>query len=232
MTADRDRLAQAALGGRVAHSGFLDPDESARLAAELRDAGVGVHVSGGFPGARRRVVTAFPAHVPEATTALTAVYFEGLDDADELRAALRSAGVDPGALGDVVRHQDGLSLVTTAPPPAALRAPLRVRGVPAEGTEVGLERVAAGSARRQQVVVPALRVDTLGAKAFRVSRSFFAKGVQGGKVSVNGAPVGKSATAEAGDEIYAEGLGRMRIVSVEGETKRGNLKVTVEVEKS
>ncbi len=80
-------------------------------------------------------------------------------------------------------------------------------------------------------MVPSLRVDVLGARAFKVSRAYFAKGVEAGRVSVNGRPAGKSATVAEGDEVYAAGLGRFRVEKVEGETRRGNLRVTLSVEK-
>ncbi len=76
-------------------------------------------------------------------------------------------------------------------------------------------------------IVPSLRVDVLGARAFRVSRAWFAKGIASGSVSVNGKVAGKSATAAAGDRVTARELGEFEISSVDGETKRGNLKVSL-----
>ena len=89
-----------------------------------------------------------------------------------------------------------------------------------------------GAARTVSAVVPSLRVDVLGARAFGVSRAYFSKGVAAGRVSVNGAAASKSASAAEGDQVYAEGLGRFHVKSVEGETRRGNLKVTLSVEKA
>jgi RNA-binding protein YlmH len=229
--AEVERLATAANGGRVAHSGFLEPNESARLVQALRERGVQALAWGGFPGARRRVVTAFPSHVPEAGTSLASVYLAGEADARGLRAALEAAaGVREEDLGDTVPHTDGVSVVTFDPPPAALLGLTALEGRPVSPRPVPLEKTVRGDSRRLSVVVPSLRVDVLGAKGFRVSRSYFAKGVAGGKVSVNGRPAGKAASAAAGDEIYADGLGRLRVLGVEGETRRGNVKVSLEVE--
>lgn len=227
---DFDRLEQAARGGRVAHTDFLEPDDAAALAARLRGAGVSVNLEGGITGARRRVLTAFPEHIPEANTTLTAVYVTGAPSEGDLLAALRAAGIPQHALGDVVNHQDGLSVLLL---PSALKIALtltHVGGHPATVQETDLSLLAGGRQRQQQVVVPSLRVDVLGAKAFRVSRAYFAKGVAGGRVSLNGTVIGKSASAEAGDEVYAEGLGRFRIVEVQGETRKGNVKVVLAVE--
>jgi RNA-binding protein YlmH len=84
--------------------------------------------------------------------------------------------------------------------------------------------------RERTAVVPSLRVDALGAKAFGVSREYFAKGIAAGRVRIDGRTVGKSAEADAGDAVWAEGLGRFRVAEVQGSTRRGNLKVRIEVE--
>lgn len=87
----------------------------------------------------------------------------------------------------------------------------------------------AAAGRSLDVIVPSLRVDVLGARAFKVSRAYFAKGVAAGRVSVAGVAAGKSTTVEPGQDVVAQGLGSFRLVSVNGETRRENLKVTLEV---
>ena len=224
-------LVAAALGGRVAHSEFLSPDDAAEMLATLKNKGVQVHVSGGYAGAKRRVITVFPEHIPEADTPLTAVYFEGVNEQDVL-AALRQQGVNAGLLGDTVVHTDGVSVITLAAEKQALLKLSRVAMQDVTPQEVSLDKVASGKRKTQLVIVPSLRVDVLGAKAFNVSRSYFSKGVAGGNVKLNGKLAGKSSSASAGDEVYAEGLGRFYVGEVQGETKRGNLKVELEIERA
>ena len=224
------QLNKAALGGRVKSTAFLEPDDAASLAAKLRDAGVGVHSDGGYTGARRRVVTAFPEHIPEASAALAAIYYGGVSE-DELRVALQGAGVHERSLGDALAHQDGVTFVVLAANKDDALALTHVAGQPVSLQEVELTHLGRGSQKIQQVVVPSLRVDALGAKAFKVSRSYFSKGVAGGRVRVNGVTAGKSSSAALGDEVYAEGLGRFSVREVLGETKKGNLKVTLEIER-
>lgn len=221
-------LIAAARAGRVVHTGFLEPNDAAALVAKLRQADVSVHVSGGYPGAKRRVITVFPEHIPEADTPLVGLYVADAHDADELRVALRR-NFNAEAMGDIIEHQDGLTAIVLRD--AAKENPVTVRGKTFDTNIVELQKVATGSSKRQSTIVPALRVDALGAKAFGVSRSYFAKGVAAGNVFVNGQKATKSTDAEAGDEIYAEGLGRFSVVSVQGETRKGNLKITLDVEK-
>ena len=223
------QLEQAALGGRVKSTVFLEPDEAASLAAKLREAGLGVHSDGGYVGARRRVVTAFPEHIPEASAALTALYYADVDE-DELRVALHRAGLE-ASLGDALSHQDGVTFVVLAADKARASEVTHVLGREVTPQEVDTAQLGRGSRKELLVIVPSLRVDALGAKAFKVSRSYFSKGVAGGRVRINGETAGKSSSAEKGDEVYAEGLGRFTVQEVLGETKKGNLKVTLEIER-
>lgn len=230
--ADGDALRTAALGGRVASTGFLDPGEADQVLSATRVAGVAVTAWGGHPGARRRVVTARPDHVPEAQAPLVALVYPGVADADALVVALRAAGVPAAALGDVVTQASGTAILSLDPPPRAALGPLTVAGTRTEAEVVPPERVSVGRERVVDAVVPALRVDVLGARAFGVSRSYFAKGVAAGRVSVNGRGADKRSEAGEGDEVWAEGLGRFRVRAVKGETRKGNVKVTLEVERS
>jgi RNA-binding protein YlmH len=223
-----DDIQKAVRAGRVIHTGFLEPSGAAALASKLRGRNVSVHVSGGYPGAKRRVVTAFPDHIPEADTGLSAWYFP-VQDAEELQVALRNL-IGKDHVGDILEHQDGLSVIVLQKNNSALK-PIRVKGQEVAGQILPLENVSIGNRKKQSVIVPSLRVDALGAKAFGVSRSYFAKGIAAGNVLLNGERAGKSSDAEAGDEIYAEGLGRFYISQVQGETRKGNMKVMLEVEK-
>jgi RNA-binding protein YlmH len=229
---DGDALRTAALGGRVASTRFLEPTDADRVLAATRVSGVAVTAWGGYPGARRRAVTARPDHVPEAQASIVALAFADVVDADALVVALRAAGVAPDALGDVVPHAGGTAVFCFDPPPPEALRGVRVSGVLATADVVPSESVSSGRERVLDAVVPALRVDVLGARAFGVSRSYFAKGVGAGRVSVNGRPADKRSEAGEGDEVWAEGLGRFRVRTVKGETRKGNVKVTLEVERS
>lgn len=225
-------LIAATLAGRVAHTPFLEPDLADRILADLREAEVVYNRSGGYSGARRSVITAYPSHMPVATTPLAALYYRGVGEPGLLGAAIAAQGIEPGIVGDLVSHSDGIALVCLAPPDGSLLEPVPVRGRQISGREIDLKLLRAASVGRFDAVVPSLRVDAVGAKAFRVSRSFFRRGIEAGNVMVNGSAVGKAAAVKEADEVYAAGLGRFRVVAVLGETRRGNLKITLEVERA
>jgi len=85
--------------------------------------------------------------------------------------------------------------------------------------------------RELSAVVPSLRVDVLGARAFKVSRAYFAKGVAAGRVSVAGKTAGRSTMLQPGDRAVARGLGAFELLSVDGETRAGNWHVSLAVER-
>ncbi len=133
-------------------------------------------------------------------------------------------------IGDIIEHTDGLTAIIIDSKKKKLAGFLGQNGQ-LELEEVGLELINSGSTKSRQVVVPSMRVDVIGAKALNVSRSYFAKGVKAGNVFLNGKPASKSSSAAIGDEIYAKGLGRIRVIEIQGQTRRGNQKILIEVEK-
>lgn len=133
-------------------------------------------------------------------------------------------------IGDIIKHQDGLTAIIIDSKKKKL-AELLGQGSQLELEEVGLELIDSGSTKSRQVVVPSMRIDVIGAKALNVSRSYFAKGVKACNVFLNGKTASKSSSAVVGDEIYAKGLGRIRVIEIQGQTRRGNQKILIEVEK-
>ncbi len=81
-------------------------------------------------------------------------------------------------------------------------------------------------------VVPSLRIDVLGARAFKVSRAYFARGVASGNVLVAGSRAGKSQQIQPGQMVQAVGLGEFELLNVDGSTRKGNLKVSLRVSRA
>lgn len=213
----------------MSHGPFLEPAEADAVLRDTRVAGVEAVAWGGYPGARRRALTARPDHVPEAMPVLAGWYVAGAADPDDTRVAALAAGVAADALGDVVVHADGCTLIALASVAMPASLTLEGRRLPVEAVPV--ERVIGGASKRLVAIVPSLRVDVLGARAFGVSRTYFAKGVAAGHVHVNGRTADKRSEAGIGDEVWADGLGRFRIVGLHGATRKGRARVELEVER-
>lgn len=174
-------------------------------------------------------MTVFPDNIPNANTKLAAIYAKTEMEASEYKVFLLKY-LDDGDIGDIIEHQEGLTAIIIDSKKKKLTEIMGQSGK-IELEEVGLERIDSGSTKSRQVVVPSMRVDVIGAKALNVSRSYFAKGVKAGNVFLNGKTATKSSSAIVGDEIYAKGLGRIRVMEIQGETRRGNQKILIEVEK-
>jgi RNA-binding protein YlmH len=85
--------------------------------------------------------------------------------------------------------------------------------------------------RSVRAVVPSLRVDVLGARAFGVSRHHFAQGIAAGRVHRGGRHLTKADDMAVGDAVVADGLGTFTLQVVEGVTRRGQWKVLLAVSK-
>ena len=227
-------VAQAA-GGRVARTSFVDAETLDRRALQQED--VRHHIAGGFPDARRVVLTLYPEHIPDVDTGVTVFRITPQTagwDAQDFTVALRGLTLDgkelpEDLLGEVREERGGFLVAATGKAVRAL-SEVSVLG----GRELDVEEVGAAAGRGsklREVVVPSMRADVVGAKGFGVSRAYFQQGVEAGKVRLNGQPARASSDIREGDSLSAEGLGRIDFKRVLNETRRGNYKVELEVHK-
>lgn len=223
-------VAQAA-GGRVVRTAFVEADSIDRRLLNTDD--IKYQLAGGFPDARRVVLTMHPPHIPEVDSGVT-VYRLDSDvapewDAQDWQVQLRRLEIPEDQFGDLREERGGVLVATTGKASKALAELTELGGREIEVTEVG-ESAGRGS-RTREVVVPSMRIDVVGAKGFGVSRAYFQQGIEGGKVRLNGQVARSSAEIREGDSLAAEGLGRIDFKRVVNETRRGNYKVELNVEK-
>ena len=151
--ADLERYLKRARGGRVVRTGFLDPEDQARLEEMARREGIRVAFFGGFPLAERKVAVLYPEEVPSVSDPVEVVLLDRPPPADLGEVLGEVEEVEEGVLaallpeGRKALEAQGYRLLP--PPEGALRPPR--------------ERV-------RTLVVPSLRVDAVGAKGFGVSR--------------------------------------------------------------
>ncbi|EYB69643.1 RNA-binding protein S4 [Deinococcus phoenicis] len=224
-------LVAQARGGRVIRTPFLDGDDIDRR--QLQDEDVRHKLAGGFPDARRVVLTLHPAHIPEVDSGVTVLRVAPQAggppwDVQDFAVALRRLGLPEDQLGDVREERGGAFLIAATGKAAQTLADLTELG----GREVEVEEVgetAGRGSKTREVVVPSMRVDVVGAKGFGVSRAYFQQGIDGGKVRLNGQPARASSEIREGDSLSAEGIGRIDFKRVVNETRRGNFKVELDV---
>lgn len=202
-----------ARGGRVVETGFLEPEEQALLEEKARMEGLKVAFFGGFPLAERKLAVLYPPEVPSVHDPVEVVFLE--KEPPELGEAM----------GDLEAFREGYLVAVSLKGRKALEEAGYALLPPPEGALRGT------SERVRTLVVPSLRVDAVGAKGFGVSRNYFAQGVKVGKVRLKGKVASAKEEMSPGDILLAEGLGSLRLLEVLGETRRGNYKIKVEVER-
>ncbi|GGJ85830.1 S4 domain-containing protein [Deinococcus aquiradiocola] len=221
-------LVAQARGGRVVRTAFVDAETLDRR--QLQDDEVRHHIAGGYPDARRVVLTLYPAHIPDVDAGVTV--FRVLPqtagwDAQDFAVALRSLNLPEETLGEVREERGAFLIAATGRAVKALADVTTLAGREVDVEEIG---AAAGKgSKTREVVVPSMRADVVGAKGFGVSRAYFQQGVEAGKVRLNGQPARASSDIREGDSLSAEGLGRIDFKRVLNETRRGNFKVELEV---
>ncbi|MFN4231737.1 RNA-binding protein [Thermus sp.] len=210
-----------ARGGRVVETGFLGPEEQALLQEKAREEGLKVAFFGGFPLAERRLAVLYPPEVPSVHDPVEVVFLE--KEPPDLGEAMGDCKVVPPGLAGA--FGEGYLVAVSAKGRRALEEAGYTLSPPPEGA------LRATSERVRTLVVPSLRVDAVGAKGFGVSRSYFVQGVKAGKVRLRGKVASPKEEMAPGDTLLAEGLGSLRLLEVLGETRRGNYKIKVEVER-
>lgn len=211
-----------ARGGRVVQTPFLEAEALEELRRQAQQEGLRLEAFGGLPMASRQVAVLFPEQIPAVADPTLVVFLAFEGDLEALEDRLRSV-LEPGLLGDLEEVQEGFLLVTL---PKGLKT-LQAAGIQAQTALP--EQLPQTRERTRRVVVPSLRVDVVGAKGFGVSRTYFAQGVKAGKVKLRGKTAAVKDQIAEGDHLLAEGLGGLVVKKVLGQTKRGNLKLELEV---
>ena len=74
-----------------------------------------------------------------------------------------------------------------------------------------------------------LRLDSVVSSGFRIGRSLAAQYISAGKAAINGLPCEKPDKAVAeGDKISLRGMGKIKLKTVGGQTKKGRISVVID----
>lgn len=230
---DLKKYITQAENGRVIQTEFILLDDLDRRILTQAQSLVHHQIFSGFSGATRGTLVLFPEHIPNVSDPLSIYEISGdfpkdWDETD-IRVMLHQHGCVSTQLGDI-RFERGTYVVAAIGKAKGILETLDRLGE----VEVGISKIELSDSKqgkRKEVVVPSMRIDVVGARGFGVSRAYFQSGVEGGKVKLNGQVVKGSAEIRQGDQLSAEGLGRIEFKRVINETRRGNFKVELTVER-
>ena len=201
----------------------------------------GLYAFGGYEGAERQMLIYLPDYLEESAlmdedsplVCLRAVFYEG--DAPTHRdflGALMGAGIARQTVGDICVGKGSCDFFVTDE-----IAPYLLQNFTGAGrTKLHLEQIALTNVQVPEPEVKeirdtlaSLRLDSVISSGFRVGRSQAAQYITSGRAAIDGLPCEKPDKAiMEGSKISVRGLGKIKLKSVNGQTKKGRISVVID----
>ncbi len=232
---------------------FLDERQQTLLSRLMRKWGGQMHIVCHFWGAYREAVRKIPVFIPdsrreeaEGAEAFTWPQLWGDDplayyrlrfagEADpghrDLLGALMGLGIERDRTGDILMHEEGADLIVMREIGDLVKQELRQVGrdevepvALAKATELNLGTV---NIKERKVSLASLRLDNVLAAVWHLGREEAKRMIEEGLVSLDGLIVERaSALVTEGQMVRCRGLGKFRIVSVGGLSRKGRIWLT------
>ncbi|MGM7701092.1 RNA-binding protein [Pseudalkalibacillus sp. Hm43] len=229
---------------RMKVTDFLDPREQQILVALMgKNDEIQFDLWKGYQGIERTRTLLYPVYYePEAddyeVQCLEVEYpskFVTLKHSDIL-GALMSLGIKRKKFGDILIADERCQIVVAGEIADYVRLNL---------TSIGKSKVKVSEIPSNQLIqtddewadsqstVSSLRLDVILAEIFRLSRAKVVPFITNKKVKLNWKVVEQpSSLLEAGDQISVRGLGRAKLISIDGQSKKGKWKISYGTKKS
>lgn len=235
-----DKINAGLRRGIPAATCFLSPREL-ELSRFLFGDLPGLHAFGGYEEAERRMLVYLPEYLEESflmeegspLVCLRAVYYEGdsLTHRDFL-GALMGSGIGRETVGDICPGTGSCDFFVTEE-----IAPYILQSFTGAGrTRVRLERVPLSQVKIPEPETKEIRdtlasnrLDSVISSGFRVGRSLAAQYVTAGKAAIDGLPCEKpDKPVPEGSKVSVRGLGKIRLRTIGGQTKKGRVSVIID----
>lgn len=231
---------RAAYAHELKMTDFLDPRE-ADIVTSLanRNPAVRLKLSGGYEGAERKRALIAPDYrlLDDEPDGISLLRISGetqghieLDHGDYL-GALLGLGIKRDRIGDLHVHEAFCHCLVTEEIADYLNIHLRqVHRVHVLTDILPLSelQIAETALEEMNLSVASLRLDGIASDVYRISRSKIVEPIRAGRCRVNWkVEEDPSAALKDGDVVSFKGLGRFRVLSVEGVTKKGRLRVKI-----
>ena len=222
-----------------ANTSFLSPREL-ELAKYLFGNEPGLYAFGGYEDAERKMLVYLPDYLDEDSlyeedsplVCLRATYFEKDDLSHrDFLGSLMGAGIARETVGDICVGKGCCDFfVTTEIAPYILqnfisagRTKLHLDQIPLREAQIPEPEV-----KEIKDTLASLRLDSVISSGFRIGRSLASQYVSAGKAAIDGLPCEKPDKAVSeGMKISVRGLGKIKLVSVNGRTKKDRISVTI-----
>lgn len=222
-----------------ANTAFLSPREL-EMARFLFGEQPGLFCFGGYGDAERKMLVYLPDYLEEDAlygedsplVCLRATFFENdsLSHRDFL-GALMGAGIARETVGDICVGTGCCDFFVTAEIApyilqnftSAGRTKLHITQIPLRDAQIPEPEV-----KEIKDTLASLRLDSVISSGFRIGRSLAAQYVSAGKAAIDGLPCEKpDKSVSEGVKISLRGLGKIKLHSVGGHTKKGRISVVI-----
>ncbi len=223
-----------------ANTPFLTPREQ-EMARYLFGAVPGLIYFGGYEDAERQMLVYLPEYMSEyclfeddsPLVCLEARFYEKdtLSHRDFL-GALMGAGIARETIGDICVGEDYCNFFVTAEIApyvqqyflSAGRVKLRIRQIPLTSLQLPQPET-----KEIKDTVASVRLDSVISSGFRIGRSLAVQYIQAGKAAIDGLPCEKpDKPVDEGAKISVRGLGKIKLRTIGGQTKKGRISITIE----
>ena len=222
-----------------ANTCFLSPREL-ELAKYLFGNEPGLYAFGGYEDAERKMLIYLPDYLAEDSlyeedsplVCLRATYFEKDDLSHrDFLGSLMGSGIARETVGDICVGKGCCDFFVTAEIApyilqnfiSAGRTKLHLDLIPLREAQIPEPEV-----KEIKDTLASLRLDSVISSGFRIGRSLASQYVSAGKAAIDGLPCEKPDKAVSeGMKISIRGLGKIKLVSVNGRTKKDRISVTI-----
>ena len=201
----------------------------------------GLYAFGGYEGAERKMLVFLPDYLDENAlyeedsplVCLRAKFYEGdCPSHRDFLGALMGAGIAREVLGDICVGKDSCDFFVTAEISSYILQNFTSAGrAKVSLTRITLSEVSVPEPEVKEIkdTLASLRLDSVISSGFRIGRSLAAQYISAGKAAVNGLPCEKPDKAVTeGDKISLRGMGKIKLKTVGGQTKKGRISVVID----
>ena len=222
-----------------AGTGFLSPREL-EMARYLFGNQPGLYAFGGYEDAERKMLCYLPDYLDEASlwdedspiVCLRATFYQGDHPSHrDFLGALMGCGISRECVGDICVGENSCDFfVTEEIAPYLLQNFTGAGRVKVRLSAIALQDASIPEPEVKEIrdTLASLRLDSAVASGFRIGRSLAAEYIAAGKAAIDGLPCEKpDKSVTEGMKISIRGLGKIKIQSVNGQTKKGRISVVI-----
>ncbi len=200
----------------------------------------GLYAFGGYRDAERQMLVYLPDYLDESAlthddaplVCLRATFYEADTPSHrDFLGALMGAGIARETVGDICVGKGSCDFfVTPEITPYILQNLTGAGRTKMHLEQISLSQVQVPEPEIKQIkdTVASIRLDSIISSGFRIGRSAAAQYVTAGKAAIDGLPCEKpDRTVPEGAKISVRGLGKIKLTSVNGQTKKGRIGIVI-----